>query len=418
MPTLHALAGILVRAVELLALAAAPPAFSPAPVPPASPMPEAAGALIGLALVAAGAARVRRLGGRGAIGAGLIVAAEVAAIGYAALGREPLGLGLAWVAPPLWIGLSIVAGETAERRRSAAFHHPRLAAATAVLCGGAALFASQSGWLFSARQMWWQAIRKDGSNAAAVDRIVEAPVRARDWSGALEVLDRCLTASPGSCACLARRAEIGLGPRGADEAMADARAAIRSCPDQVPARVALVNAQIARGDVTEAEVEARAGLALRDDPRLHLALAVVYERARRVPDALAEAKRAVEGDPGRDVAVPVSAMAISAGDLDLAARVLGPVLKADPKDAQALYNLALVADKRNDFNKAREGYLAALRADPKMADARYNLALLTLRRGVVDEARHHAQRFQAMAPDDPRNVTLARLIAQAVSAKR
>ena len=72
-----------------------------------------------------------------------------------------------------------------------------------------------------------------------------------------------------------------------------------------------------------------------------------------------------------------------------------------------------MADRKNDFNKAREGYLAALRADPRMGDARYNLALLTLRHGAVDEARHHAGKLAEIAPADPRNAGLARILAGA-----
>ncbi|WP_420894956.1 tetratricopeptide repeat protein [Sorangium cellulosum] len=73
-----------------------------------------------------------------------------------------------------------------------------------------------------------------------------------------------------------------------------------------------------------------------------------------------------------------------------------------------LYNLALIDDKRGDYNGAREGYLAALKADPRNADARYNLALLTFRAGIVEESRHHARKFLEAFPEDPRSGQLAR----------
>jgi tetratricopeptide (TPR) repeat protein len=261
--------------------------------------------------------------------------------------------------------------------------------------------------------MWWQAIRKDGNNAAAADAILQAPLRARDFSAAREVLDRCLVANPSSCACLARRSQIDLRRRDAEAALQDARDAMAACPSDPGARTALVAALSYRGDAVEAEVEARAGLAQRDDPRLHYALALAFDRQGKRAEALEEGKRAVDGGAGRDAALLLGAMAINAGDLELAARALAPVIAADANDAEAQYDLALVADKTNDFNKARQGYLAALRADPHMADARYNLALLTLRHGVVDEARHHAQKFGELAPADPRNADLARMLANA-----
>ena len=63
--------------------------------------------------------------------------------------------------------------------------------------------------------------------------------------------------------------------------------------------------------------------------------------------------------------------------------------------------------RTEDFNGARQRYLAVLKLDPKHTDSRYNLALLTHRAGARDEARHHAARFAEIAPRDPRRHTLA-----------
>jgi len=223
----------------------------------------------------------------------------------------------------------VIAGEIAERRLGASL---RLAAVAVVVCTGASLLASQSGWVLSSRQMWWQALRKDGSNAAAADAIIRAPLQKRDFRAAVEVLDRCLVASPGSCACLARRSQIRLRLRDADAALVDARAASTACPNDPGARTAVVAALAYRGDGVEAEEEARAGLAVRDDPRLHYALALAYDRQGRRAKALEEGKRAVDGGAGRDASLLLGAMAINAGDLELAVRTLAVVVAADPND--------------------------------------------------------------------------------------
>ncbi|MFT3773506.1 MAG: hypothetical protein QM820_49650 [Minicystis sp.] len=422
MPFLHALAEILVRAASLLALAAAPPLVSPEPLPPASPTIEAVIAGAALATVVIGAARfARRVAGKDAlVGAGLLIAAVVAAIAGAATFRGqqgPLGRGILWVALPLWAGLAVTAGAVAERRLGKDFQHKRLAAAVIVICAGVSLLASQSGWLFAPNQMWWQALRKDGDNSAAADAILRVPMRSRDYKAALEVLDRCLVASPGSCACLARRAQIGVRMGQADQALKDGREAVATCPSDPSARTALVAALAYHGDSIEAEVEARAALGTREDPRFHYALALAYDRQARRPEAIDEARKAVDGGAGRDAALLLGALAINGNDLETAQKALTPLITADPNDAEAQYDLALIADKKNEYNKARQGYLAALRADPNMIDARYNVALLTLRNGVVEEAKHHARKFSELSPNDPRNLQLAQMIASATPRK-
>ncbi|HLT37980.1 MAG TPA: hypothetical protein VK034_16960, partial [Enhygromyxa sp.] len=65
---------------------------------------------------------------------------------------------------------------------------------------------------------------------------------------------------------------------------------------------------------------------------------------------------------------------------------------------------------RNAYNKARSSYLAALRANEDFPAARYNLAILTWNRNVVDEARHHVERFAERWPKDPRTFELMAMI--------
>jgi tetratricopeptide (TPR) repeat protein len=312
------------------------------------------------------------------------------------------------VAVPLWAGLAAVAYAIAARRLPGA----RLGAAMVIGGVGVALVAPAARSINSPEAMWLDALHKDGSNMAAVVALTREPLRAKGVPGALEVLSRC-----DACACQARRAELGL-KQGApmDQVIRDAQSAIKACPDDPFVRSVLVIVEAYGGDAPLAESDARAALAKADAGRLHYGLAMALELQARHSEAIDEAKRAVEMGTGRDASLLLGAICISTGDLDAASRALEP-LAADAGDTEAQFDLALIADKRNDYNRARNGYLAALRADPKNADARFNLTLLTLRRGVIAEAQHHAQRFAEAFPGDRRNQSLASAIA-AATAKR
>ncbi len=327
--------------------------------------------------------------------------------------RAPLGRGVLYVAVPLWAGLAVVAGAVAARLRSRLFlGRPRIVAGAIACAVGVGLFAASRAWLASPERMWLTALRHDGDDGAAVEALVRAPLRARKYDVAFAVLDRCLAASPGACACLAGRAQVGIHVRAPAEAISDARAALERCPASTPARAALAEALATYGDAEQAEQAARAGLERADDARLHYALALALDAEAHRAEAVEEAKRAIKLGAGRDAALAVGKWAIERGDLDAAAEALAPLVAADADDADALFDLAIVADKRNDYNRAREGYLAALRADPRYRAARNNLVYLTLRQGAIDEARHHAERFAAAFPDDPRSALLTQLVAR------
>jgi tetratricopeptide (TPR) repeat protein len=411
--TLADLADLLQHAAYLLALAIAPPLLSPAPVLATEAASTAlAGAAIGAVVIAAGRLRVR-LGGRaGDAAAALLGAAVVAALVAADLFRGehgPIGCGAVYVAAPLWAGFAIVAGALAGRR----LPRYRAIAAVAVAALGAPLVVGCARWVTSPERAFFAALERDGDNTTALDALTRAHVRAKRYEAALAVVERCLAQSPGACACHAMRVDLATRAGAAGEALEQARVARERCPASPAVRAASVEAQASVGDAEQAEQDARAALARGEDGRLHYAIAIASERLGRHSDALEEAKRAVRLGAGRDAALLLALLAINAGDLDAASQALSTVIAADPDDADALYDLALVADRRGDYNKARQGYLAALRADPKLAAARYNLVWLTLRAGAVDEARHHAQRFAASFPQDPRGASLAKLVADA-----
>lgn len=130
------------------------------------------------------------------------------------------------------------------------------------------------------------------------------------------------------------------------------------------------------------------------------AQALELEAAGRYEEARVAVEQAIAGGAGRNAQLLAAKLAILRDDLDAAARLLEP-LAASGADAPALFNLGLVAQKRNQYNAARSRYLAALKADPTLHQARYNLALLTAQAGATEEARHHATKFIELVPNDP-----------------
>ena len=432
MPWLSELALVLTRAVHLLALCVAPRWLSPEPLPPRPLATWGLGAAVALAAILAltgvFASRVgSRLSRAGGALTWFAVAAALGASLYFRGPHAPLARGVAFVAAPVWIALAVLASAAAEEWLGSSFKHRRMAAAVLVLGAGATLLLRAAPYLGSRVQLWWDALRRDPAHERAVHELGDPLVRKRKTSELQKLADRCLElhplpsgdapGRPATCACLALRAEARLQARAAAEAVADVQRARNRCPGHAGhaghagSRATMAEALALAGNATEAEEEARAGLEEGGDPaRLRYALALALDRAGRRAEALEEVKRAIEAGAGRNAQLFAGALSILAGDLAAAAGWLEPLAKQDPTDAEALYNLALIADKRGDYNRAREGYLAALRVDPRNAEARYNVALLTHRAGVVDEARHHLRKFQDTFPDDPRGKQLAQIV--------
>jgi len=412
-PIPELIADVLARAAHLVALALAPPLFPPEPAP-TSPV-VAFIATAALATLVAGATRLRaRIPTRASLAAAslliLSVVISIVSAVYFRGPRAPLGRGLLFVAIPLWAGLAATAALVVRPPR-------RSLVAGAVLGLGALLCVASSSWLFSTPRMWWETLLRDGDAHTAIEAILAPSLAARDNATALAALDRCLTLEPSSCACAARRAVLRIKAHELEAAASDARSAAERCPRDPRAQAALAASLIASGEAKRGEEVARAALVDADMPELHHTLALALDQEGRPKEALASARKAVEKGGGRDATLLLGALLIRDKDFASAKALLTPLAGPKSNDAEALYDLGLIADLAEDYNQAREHYLAALRADPSLSAARYNLALLTLRRGVVDEARHHARKFVEADPTNPRGAELVRRIEVTASAR-
>lgn len=442
MPWPSELALLLTRTLHLLALTIAPKALSPEPLSPRPLWLWGLGAALALAAILALARLFAvKVGSRlAAIGGAFVWVSVAAALGAALYfrgGHAPLARGVPFLAGPVWIALAVVAAGAAEQWLGASFKHKRMASTILVLGIGATLLLRAAPYLGSRVQLWWAALRRDGRHERAVDELAAPLLKKRKYDELTRFADRCLElhalpqgdapARPATCACLELRAEVKLRTpgeaelraRAAADALLDAQQARTRCPSRKASRAILAEALALTGQAEAALIEAQTGLDEGEEPaRIRYALALALHSAGRLAEGLTEAGRAVDAGGGRDARLLAGQLAILAKDLDAAVRWLEPLVKQEPGDAEARYNLALVAEMRGDYNRAREGYLAALKADPRNAGARYNLALLTFRAGVVEEARHHAKKFQETFPEDPRGQHLARTVGLSTGAAR
>jgi tetratricopeptide (TPR) repeat protein len=167
------------------------------------------------------------------------------------------------------------------------------------------------------------------------------------------------------------------------------------------------------GRIEEARHLARRAAKARVDDR-HAAMALALaERRRDRRAAMEQAKRALLFGRGAPAQVLLAELHLELGQLELAEQELRPVIEADAQNATAQLGQARIADIRERYRDAREGYFRALELRPDYVEARYRLAKLVHRAGARDEARHHLEKLRAVAPPgDPRLIELEQTLAR------
>lgn len=389
------------RVAWLFALVLYPGGLSPEPVEPPLWV-----ALLGLALGALalfGSYRFARdyFGFEAKVAAVLNVAGVVALI-VGATQPAPLLSTYYGVAPFVWMAVAGSLATLAGAHVGSRLKNKRMGAV--ILCIVAAFFGLRAeAKILASRELMWRRVLErspayDPALTALANDLAD-PGRGRD------LLARCVEAKPSHCGCRTRRAEVALASDRWEAALADLEQ-VGECKGDDGTRYArskVLALALAKRIDEAAPLLAEAPA---DDAWTHYARALVATERGDVPSALTSAREAVERGAGRGAKLLLAALAILAGDLDVAEPILDELLQANKNDAEALYDRALVADKQGDFNVARQRYLDALAARPNSPDARYNLALLTLRHGARDEAAHHARKFIETWPTDPRGPAL------------
>jgi len=131
-------------------------------------------------------------------------------------------------------------------------------------------------------------------------------------------------------------------------------------------------------------------------------LGVLHEFARRDPQALEQFERAAALRPA--FAPPLFAAGLAAyrlGDWARAARHFSGVLAIEPRNLEALVNLAQSRAEESRHEEAREILERAIAAHPDAAIPRYAMGWLSRRLGRRDEA---ARRYEQALARDPRHL--------------
>lgn len=85
--------------------------------------------------------------------------------------------------------------------------------------------------------------------------------------------------------------------------------------------------------------------------------------------------------------------------LDEALAEFNKVIAADPKSANAYYNMGFAYDKKGDTAKAISNFSKAIEIDPTLADAYYNRGFAYYKKGNFDEAIADYNKVIEVAPD-------------------
>ena len=245
--------------------------------------------------------------------------------------------------------------------------------------------------------------------AGAGDLLVKLETSGRS-SAAKRVREACSTAT--TCACRQASAHAALDADLHAEALA-ALGGDPACEADAKSRGMAAEALARAGKHDEAS--SRAAEVLKASPEEPFATYAVAHVAWSKGDAhttIEHATQAVRRGRGAPARLLVSLFHFRAKGYEAAKYELEEMLKLDPNDVDALYNLALIAQLQNRYHEAREGYLKLLQVAPKHADSRYNLGVMTHSVGALQETRHNLERLkEIVAADDERVKKLEALLA-------
>jgi len=317
-------------------------------------------------------------------------------------GELPLGYGVRWMGPLVWLTLlaTVRRFSPPSWKNGATVGWAMLALVTAALSFPR---------LRSPEAMWRSVVARRPDHAEAQVILARIVGRERDGAAkALAVLDRCVRLSPRARPCWTARAQRRVDAAEYAAAAQDAQRALAIDDDDavsaVLRAVALTRLPAAS---PEAEGAARRAVELApDDARATLALAMALDARGDAEGARAALRRSIERSPTLDGRLLETTLALRATDVAGARRAVMAALALGPDDPRATYNLGVVAQREGRYNEAREAYLKTLRREPRHYSARYNLAVLTKDAGVAGEARHHLELLLRQYPGDRAAVQL------------
>lgn len=193
-----------------------------------------------------------------------------------------------------------------------------------------------------------------------------------------------------------------LGSGQSANALAQLETAYKKDPGQTQAAFALVGLYLRSGQPAKALTVAKALVARQPaNPSFANLLGMAKAANKDAAGARAAYEQAEKLDPTLVSAkLNLARLEMSAGNLDRAASVLEAVLKQDERNTEAMYEMAVISERRNDADGAQRWLQRGLDFGGA-ADMRPGLALidLHLRKGRADEALKLSRTMLGSAPD-------------------
>lgn len=176
--------------------------------------------------------------------------------------------------------------------------------------------------------------------------------------------------------------------------------ALSAQPEFVPAQVMMAEVDLQRGDVARAEQRAR-GIAKRDpeSPAAQRLLADIALATKKYQQAVDAYRKVLSNDPSTEAAIRLYRAQISAGTLKDAILSMEAWLQTNPDDAVARRALAEGYLRAGNLAAARTQFETVLVKDSTDPVVLNNLANVLLRQGDP-KAVDHAQKAHQLAPQD------------------
>ena len=201
-------------------------------------------------------------------------------------------------------------------------------------------------------------------------------------------------------------AMIGTESENSDEQMEMFRKAIETYPEFLEAHYNLGLIYINRKKMKEASAEFETVLRIEADfdPDIYYLLGMTHSEAGNTREALAAIEKGLQRKPDDMAMLKILGyLQLQTNQNDAAADTLRRIASADPTDAEARANLALLYYKKDEIEKAVAMYNEALNIDSKNFAARYNLGLIYVRQQKMAEA---VEEFEKARVIEPENVEL------------
>jgi tetratricopeptide (TPR) repeat protein len=245
----------------------------------------------------------------------------------------------------------------------------------------------------AALSLLWEAAGLAPRDADIQNRLGEALERIGAFDAAVDAYRAALAARPAftkaSNNLILTLVKSGKGA----EAVARARALVAEAPDD-PERYFTLGLAQSEQDVDGALQSLQHALTLA--PRHVLArynLALVLRRADRVPEAIAEFRRALAIERRPEIQYALGVTYWHQGDLDQAAEALRSAIETQADYADAHYTLGAVLKAKNDLSGAAASLRRAIVLQPDLSAAHYLLGLVL--QAMHDEGGAHAELAEA-----------------------